>query len=96
MMIYKTTGMTPLHTANMQSECNRNNSVRSVQYDRVEVKNYSQDERFALELSSKISQEVRIGQPEKVSELKTQVQNGEYKYDLDKLTAQIMLFGGLK
>lgn len=95
MMIYKTTGMTPLQTANMQSGCNRNNSIHSVKYDRVEVTSYSQEERFALELSSKISQEVRKGQPEKVSELKTQVQNDEYDYNLDKLTAQIMLFGGL-
>lgn len=96
MMIYKTTGMTPLQAANVQSGTNRTNSTRPVQYDRVEVTNYSQEQRFALELSSKISQEVRVGQPDKVSELKQQVQNNEYNYDLDQLTAQIMLFGGIK
>lgn len=93
MMIYKTSGITPLQAASIQPTLNKTSAVQKGQYDRVEVSNYSKEQRFALELSSKLSQEVRVGRDD-LSEVKQQVQSGEYKIDIDKLTTQIMLFGG--
>lgn len=96
MMIYKTNSVNPLQAANVQSGTNRGSAVRAGQYDRVEVTNYSEDQRFALELSGKLSREVRMGKTEQLPQLKQQIENNEYSYDLEQLTAQIMLFGGLE
>ncbi len=95
MIIYKTNGMAPLQAANVQSGTNRSSAVHAGQYDRVEVTNYSGEQRFALELSGKLSREVRMGQTEQLPQLKQQIENNQYGYDLEQLTAQIMLFGGL-
>lgn len=95
MMIYKTNNVTPLQAANVQSGLNKSTTMRAGQYDRVEVTNYSDEKKFVLDIASKISQEVRIGNTENLHEIRQQVQNRDYHYDLDKLTKQIMLFGGL-
>ena len=64
MMVSKTGGMTPLQRPHMQMESVEGQYRSSGQYDSVELKtaHYSQDQRFSLELSSRLSQEVRTQQ----------------------------------
>lgn len=93
MMVSKTEGMTPLRRPHMQMESVEGQYRSSGQYDSVELKatHYSQDQRFAMELSSRLAQEVRTQQSEEVP----QVLNGDYKINIDSLAAQIMLLGGV-
>lgn len=97
MMVSKTGGMTPLQRPHMQMESMEGQYRSSGQYDSVELKvtHYSQDQRFSLELSSRMSQEVRTQQSEEVPQVRQQVLNGEYQINIDSLAAQIMLLGGV-
>ena len=97
MMVSKTGGMTPLQRPHMQMESMEGQYRSSGQYDSVELKvtQYSQDQRFSLELSSRMSQEVRTQQSEEVPQIRQQVLNGEYQINIDSLAAQIMLLGGV-
>lgn len=97
MMVSKTGGMTPLQRPHMQMESVEGQHRSSGQYDSVELKatHYSQDQRFSLELSSRLSQEVRTQQSEEVPQIRQQVLSGNYQIDIDSLAAQIMLLGGV-
>ena len=96
MMIMKTDGMTPMQRTGMRTELGEAPVSRAKQYDRVELtgKSCSQDELFAKELASRISQDVRTAKPEELSALKTQVQTGGYQIHAEELATQILLFGG--
>ena len=96
MMIMKTDGMPPLKRTGMRAEPSETPVVRAKQFDRVELtaKSCSEDERFAKELASRISYEVRTTKPEELSALQQQVQSGGYRIHADELAAQILLFGG--
>lgn len=96
MMVSKTGGMTPLQRPHMQMESVEGQHRSSGQYDSVELKsaNFSQDQRFSMELSSCLAQEVRTHQSEEVPQVRQQVLNGDYQIDIDSLAAQIMLLGG--
>ena len=93
MMVSKTEGMTPLRRPHMQMESVEGQYRSSGQYDSVELN--SQDQRFAMELSSRLAQEVRTQQSEEVPQVRQQVLNGDYKINIDSLAAQIMLLGGV-
>lgn len=97
MMVSKTEGMTPLRRPHMQMESVEGQYRSSGQYDSVELKatHYSQDQRFSMELSSRLAQEVRTQQSEEAPQVRQQVLNGDYKINIDSLAAQIMLLGGV-
>ncbi len=97
MMVSKTGGMTPLQRPHMQMESVEGQYRSSGQYDSVELKtaHYSEDQRFSLELSSRLAQEVRTQQSEEVPQVRQQILNGDYQINIDSLAAQIMLLGGV-
>lgn len=80
----------------MQMESVEGQHRSSGQYDSVELTatHYSGDQRFSLELSSRMAQEVRTQQSEEVPQIRQQVMNGDYRINIDSLAAQIMLLGG--
>ena len=97
MMVTKTGGMTPLQRPHMQLETVEGRPRTSGQYDSVELQSthYSQDQRFSIELASRISQEVRTQRAEDIAQVRQQVQTGSYQVQVDSLARQILLLGGV-
>ncbi len=96
MMISKPGGIPPFQIPRAQTEPGAERISRSGQYDRVELtaNKGTDEERFAKELASRISTEVRTAKSEELPQIKEQVQSGTYHYSIDELAVQILLMGG--
>lgn len=97
MMITKTGGFAPLAIHRSQAEENESQTSGVAQFDRVELTSaqYTAEQRFAHELAGRVAQEVRTHRSDELAQLKEQVQNGTYQYNIDELAARIMLLGGI-
>lgn len=96
MMIHKTGGMTPVPMTQGTAEHAVSRGAPTGEYDRVELASaqYSGVERFAKELASRLSNEVRVHRSEELPQLAQQVQQGSYQVSINELAVQILCFGG--